>query len=242
MKSSKAVYNKNIIALIIFAVSMGFLEAIVVVYVRELYYPEGFEFPLIALPPKIVLIELIRELTTLLMLGSVAWITGRSLVRRLSVFIFLFGIWDIIYYVALKFFLDWPESLLTWDILFLIPITWTGPVLAPVICSVLMIGMAALFERFYIQEKLNRFKWKELFFIFGGAFIIFISFVYDFASIILKGNFLSDFFQLAEDKRFLNELTEYVPDKFQWTIFAIGLVLIILGNFLIIKRANSNKK
>jgi hypothetical protein len=204
--------------------------------VRELYYPEGFEFPLITLPPKIVFIELIRELTTLLMLGSVAWITGKAFVRRLSVFIFLFGIWDIIYYVALKLFLDWPDSLLTWDILFLIPITWTGPVLAPLICSVLMIVMAVIFERFYIMNKLNHFKWKELFFIFGGAFIIFISFVYDFTFIILKGNFLSDFFQLAEDKRFLDELTEYVPNKFQWTIFAIGLALIITGNFLIIKR------
>ena len=149
MNQTMSENKKSYFTLFIFAVAMGFLEAIVVVYVRELYYPEGFTFPLKALPANLVTIELIRELCTFLMLGSVAWLSGKTLLRRLSAFLFTFGVWDIIYYAALKLFLDWPESLLTWDILFLIPITWVGPVLAPIICSVVMIFMAMLFERFH---------------------------------------------------------------------------------------------
>lgn len=241
MNHRHSAYQSNIFALILFSVAMGFLEAIVVVYVRELYYPEGFEFPLKALPPKIVAIELVREMTTLLMLGSVAWISGKSFVRRLLVFIFTFGIWDILYYVALKIFLGWPVSVFTWDILFLIPITWTSPVLAPVICSVVMILMALVLEWFRKKGKLLKFLWYELALLFTGAFVIFYTFIYDVGSIIISGNFLPDFLTLAEDPDFLNELTSYFPDDFQWGLFVLGLLIILAGNALIIRRAASNK-
>jgi len=239
--NNKISENSNYTALIIFAVAMGFLEAIVVVYVRELYYPEGFEFPLKELPPKIILIELIRELTTMLMLGSVAWITGKFFLKRLSVFLLLFGIWDIFYYVALKIFLNWPESLFTWDILFLIPIAWVGPVLAPVICSLVMIFMALTFDWFYKERKLMKLRWKELLLIFSGAAIILYTFVYDFGKIILEGNFLKDFFTLAENPVFLKVLTSYEPMHYQWGIFTIGMAIIILGNIFIIQRGLSEK-
>ena len=240
MKKNFPTFRSTVIALLLFSVAMGFLEAIIVVYVRELYYPGGFEFPLKALPPKIVVIELIRETTTILMLLSVAWLTGKSFVRRLSAFIFIFGIWDIIYYVALKIFLDWPESLFTWDILFLIPITWTSPVLAPVICSVVMILMTLVFEGFHQKGKLYSLKKFELSLLFAGAFVIFYTFISDFGSIILKGNFLSDFFTLAENPKFLEQLTNYIPSHYQWDIFAIGLLIILLGNAFIIVRATRN--
>lgn len=126
------------------------------VYLRELYYPGGFKFPLELLPPWLMVIEITREFSTLLMLFSVAWISGRNFLQQLSVFLFLFGIWDIFYYVALKIFLDWPGSFLTWDLLFLIPITWLGPVLAPVICSVVMILTAFIFSGIILFVKRNR--------------------------------------------------------------------------------------
>ncbi len=110
---------------------MGFLEAIVVVYVRELYYPDGFNFPLKPMPGWLIAVELVRELCTLLMLGGCGLdFRQEYLFQRLAVFLFIFGVWDIFYYIGLKIFLNWPESLFTWDILFLIPITWIGPVLA----------------------------------------------------------------------------------------------------------------
>ena len=45
MNLVRFIRSNNYFPLIIFAVSMGFLEAIVVVYIRELYYPDGFRFP-----------------------------------------------------------------------------------------------------------------------------------------------------------------------------------------------------
>ncbi|MBT6004402.1 MAG: hypothetical protein HOG79_01680, partial [Prolixibacteraceae bacterium] len=231
----------NYFALFIFAVSMGFLEAIVVIYVRELYYPEGFAFPLNALPANLISIEIIREICTLLMLGSVAWLTAKTSLRRLSAFLFSFGVWDIIYYVALKLFLDWPESLLTWDILFLIPITWVGPVLAPIICSALMILMAVIFERFYLTKKLNEIKRAEFIFMVVGAVIISFAFTYDFGMLILKGGYLSDFFAIPENPEFLKELTTYIPTRFSWEIFSIGILFIFFGIGMIVKRVILNK-
>ena len=58
--------------LTLFAVAFGFLEAGVVVYLRELYYPAGFRFPVVIVPDRIAVMELVRELTTVLMLLAVA--------------------------------------------------------------------------------------------------------------------------------------------------------------------------
>ncbi len=71
---------------------MGLFEAIVVVYIPEIYYPNGFSFPLKELPYWIILVEWAREISTLLMLGSVAWLSGKTFLKRLSVFMFIFGV------------------------------------------------------------------------------------------------------------------------------------------------------
>ena len=236
MNPGRFIRTNRYIPLIIFATAMGFLEAIVVVYLRELYYPDGFEFPLIKMPGRLVVVELIRELTTLLMLGSVAWISGNIFLKRLSVFLFLFGIWDITYYVALEIFLDWPESLLTWDLLFLIPITWVGPVLAPVICSVFMIIMAFTFDYLLENKQLKKLNFKELALLFGGAAVIYFTFTVDFGMIILRGNFLSKLSTLPENPEFTRILTTWEPTRFNWGIFVIGLAIICIGFILIIKR------
>ena len=234
-------YKTNFRALVVFAVAMGFLEAIVVVYVRELFYPEGFEFPLKMLPPWMVGVEFIREICTILMLGSVAWISGKSFLQRLSIFLFTFGIWDILYYIGLKIILGWPDSLLTWDILFFIPITWTGPVLAPVLCSVVMIEMALLFDQFRISGKLVKIHWQEMALFISGSIIIIISFIWDVGKIILSGNYLSHLLTLPQNPDFMSELVSYVPSHFQWGIFIFGMLLILSGIALVIRRALQNK-
>ncbi len=124
----------------VYAVAMGWLEAAVVVYLRELYYPDGFRFPLVPLPPRILAVEWIREATTLLMLAAVAALAGRDRVDRFFVFGFLFGVWDLVYYVGLWAFLGWPDSLWAWDVLFLIPLPWLAPVLYPCLVSALLVG------------------------------------------------------------------------------------------------------
>src|SRR6185295_1640743 len=51
----------------------------------------------------------------------------------------LFGAWDLAYYAGLYVALGWPPSLLTWDVLFLIPVPWTAPVLYPALVSVVLV-------------------------------------------------------------------------------------------------------
>lgn len=124
-----------------FGISMAFFEAAVVVYLRALYYPYGFEFPLVTMPPDILVVELGREMASLLMLFSVAWSSGRRLPQRWGGFLYLFGLWDLGYYLFLYLFLHWPPTLLTWDILFLIPIPWVAPVLAPMLAALSLVVM-----------------------------------------------------------------------------------------------------
>ena len=45
MSNSHTILNK-VLALTLFSIAMGLLEAVVVMYLRELYYPAGFAFPL----------------------------------------------------------------------------------------------------------------------------------------------------------------------------------------------------
>ncbi len=226
--------TKKIIVVTIFAIAMGFLEAIVVVYVRELYYPDGFSFPLQMIPTKIFTIELVRELTTLIMLLSIGLLAGKKPIEKFSWFLFTFGIWDITYYLALKIFLDWPASLLTWDILFLIPVTWIGPVLAPVLCSLTMI----LFAMLVIvpgdknqSVKITRSSWIL---IILGAIVIFISFVFDYAGLMIREGYFTKGGPSLLDPGFIDAVFTYIPDKFKWWLFIIGEVLIILaiGNMI----------
>jgi len=236
MNLYRFIRNNNYIPLFIFATAMGFLEAIVVVYIREIYYPNGFQFPLKELPPWLIIIEWAREISTLLMLGSVAWISGKQFLKRLSGFLFIFGIWDIMYYIGLKVFLDWPESLLTWDILFLIPITWVGPVLAPILCSLLMILIAVIFDNLQLNSKLQRLKKKEIILMITGAAFIYFPYTFDFGLILIKGHFLRNFTSLPKNAEFLQILTTWKPSHFSWEIFAVGMVLILLGLILVLKR------
>lgn len=133
--------------LALFGVAFGILEAAVVVYLRELYYPGGFRFPIVIIPDQVAAVELVRELTTLLMLTAVAMVAGRDRMDRFFVFAFLFGVWDMVYYVGLWAFLGWPPSLLTWDVLFLIPVPWLGPVIYPVLVSLFLVAGFLVHER-----------------------------------------------------------------------------------------------
>lgn len=136
--------HKQLLWLTFFSIAMGLLEAAVVIYLRYLYYPDGFRFPLTLMAENVVITELLREVATLIMLVGVAVLAGRTAHQRFAFFLIAFGVWDIFYYVFLKLLLGWPESLLTWDILFLLPVPWVGPVLTPCLVSLTMILMAGL--------------------------------------------------------------------------------------------------
>ncbi len=92
----------------------------------------------------LALTEIFREAATLIMLVGIGIIAGRNSSERFAWFLYSFAVWDIFYYIFLKLLLNWPESFMTWDILFLIPATWVGPVIAPVIVSITMIAFALI--------------------------------------------------------------------------------------------------
>lgn len=124
----------------LWALAFGVVEAAVVVYLRRIVYPEGFAFPLKAIPEPLHRGEIVREAATLLMLLGVARLATAGGLRRFAVFALCFGVWDLAYYLALFAFIGWPGSLLTWDVLFLIPSVWASPVLAPCLVSLSLIG------------------------------------------------------------------------------------------------------
>jgi hypothetical protein len=88
---------------------------------------------------RIALVELAREVCTIAMLWAVAALAGRDRLDAFFVFAFLFGIWDLVYYAGLYLFIGWPGSILAWDILFLIPVTWAAPVLYPALIALAMV-------------------------------------------------------------------------------------------------------
>lgn len=124
----------------VFAVAFALVESSVVVYLRSLYYPEGFTFPLKVISEAHVWLEVAREMATIVMLGVVGMLAGTSRWQRFGYFLVAFGVWDIFYYIWLKAFLGWPRTLTEWDVLFLIPIPWIAPVVAPVLIAILMVA------------------------------------------------------------------------------------------------------
>jgi hypothetical protein len=157
-------------------------------------------FPLLTLENlgplrQMLIVELIRELATLAMLAAAALAVARSIGTWLAGFAIAFGAWDLSFYVFLKLLIDWPASLLTWDLLFLLPAPWAGPVLAPVIVAVSLVvcGWIAL-QR---DMRAKRLEWVGL---VAGGLIIITSFMFDTRS-LMAGK---------------------TPESFPWWLFALG--------------------
>lgn len=139
------------IGLLLFAIAMGWLEAVVVIYIRTVIgiahtasLPTGSQiFELLQTHTWLLPTEQSRELATLLMLGSVGLLWGDSVRSRVGAFLIAFGLWDLTYYGALRVLIGWPDSFSTIDCLFLIPPSplWNQPVWVPMAISVLLVWL-----------------------------------------------------------------------------------------------------
>lgn len=217
--------HKQLAAAAVFVAAMAFLESAVVIYLRMLYYPNGFAFPLNKLmDPNVLLIEGIREFSTLVMLLGAAYLAASSLKDRFAYFLFMFAVWDIFYYVWLKAALNWPDSLLTFDVLFLIPWPWVSPVLAPVAASLAMIALALSL----LNSKRNLPK-PERALLITGSFIILYTFLSDYGCLLTEGNYSKDFLRLSTNHVFQNAVSNYVPIHYNWILFIIGEAVILTG-------------
>jgi hypothetical protein len=207
---NKSLY-KTFLWITLFAVAMAFLETSVVVYLRRLYYPEGFNFPLKIMDKDIAIVEIFREFATLIMLLGAGFFSGRSKTEKFGLFLYSFAIWDIFYYIFLKITLNWPQSLLTWDILFLIPTTWVGPVIAPVIVSLIMIVFAILISSYTsrnIKTRINPIEWLLL--VFGSLVLIF-GFVFDYVRFMHSYFSIADIFKPSNISRLMEKALLYIP-------------------------------
>lgn len=211
--------RNRIIWLVIFSIAMGFLETAVVIYLRDLYYPDGFVFPLTFMSGRNAVVELLREAATIIMLAGVGILSGRTANERFAFFLSSFAIWDIFYYVFLKLFLDWPASLFTWDILFLIPVPWIGPVIDPIIISFTMILLSACLVYRDDQSSTNRLSFKEWTLLIIGSLVVIGSWTWEY----LQYNFSAADSTIA--------LNTFVPQAYSWIVFWIGegLLLVAIG-------------
>lgn len=211
--------RRQIYWIVIFSIAMGFLEAAVVVYLRVLYYPNGFDFPLTTMSDLVALTELGREAATVIMLGAVGVLAGKTSYQRFAIFIASFAIWDIFYYVFLCLILGWPASLLTWDILFLIPVPWIGPVLSPLIISLTMLLLASAIYYRSVYDRAHNIITIEWVLLITGSVIVILSWTIDYINYSLN----------ADDAR--TAFSSYVPAIYNWYIFAIGETLLLLATF-----------
>jgi hypothetical protein len=199
------------LVVVLFAVAMAWLESATVYYLRamvdriEPYQPDP-------LPIRGVLgqVELVREAATLLMLLTVGTLAGRTWPQRWGYTAIAFGVWDILYYVFLRMITGWPKSLLDWDVLFLLPLPWWGPVLAPVSIAVLMIVWGTLTTQAGDRAPAGSLTWT----VWGSSGM---------------GIALALYVFMADAIRMLPQgpevIRQVLPTSFDWSVFVVALML-----------------
>jgi len=233
---------KTILWLTAFSIAMGYMESAVVVYLREIYYPEGFKSPLVPITPDIAATEFWREAATIIMLIGAGVMAGKSSVQRFAFFIYSFAIWDIFYYVFLKVLLDWPESLFTWDILFLIPVPWVGPVIAPCIVSCTMIFLTMTIVYFEQKYRVLKITFKEWLLLILGSITCIISFMWDYITYLSINGADKAAWTLSSNNNMFDEVSNYIPQHFNRLLFGIGEGMILMAIVVLIKRLKGHEQ
>ncbi len=203
-----------------FAVAMAWLESATVYYLRTLvdriqpYQPDPL--PIQGLLGQV---ELVREAATLVMVLTVGILAGTTWRTRWGYSAIAFGAWDILYYVFLRMMTGWPQSLLDWDVLFLIPLPWWGPVLAPVSIALLMIVWGTIVTEApditNAPVAVKRRAWTLN--ATGIALALYI--------------FMAD--SLQQLPRLKNGMAFLLPTQFNWLLFCAALVLMSTPLFTI---------
>ena len=189
-----------------YAIAMALLEAVVVAYLRALLLITDEHVALGSYIP----LEIGREVATIVMLVAVGWLAGRKGSDRLAYGLFAFGLWDIWYYVWLKVLIGWPATLLDWDILFLIPLRWWGPVLSPVLIAILICVAAILaIVRLERGERLGITPVRAGVIVLGSLLALYV-FISDSLHALLQGR--ADWETLR-------------PEPFKWPLFLAALAL-----------------
>jgi hypothetical protein len=200
--------------IILYALAMAWVESAVVFYMRSMidrlvpYQPNplplagGFGFA-----------EVVREAATLVMLLMVGWLAGRTWRSRFAYTLLAFGVWDVGYYLWLIPLTGWPTSLGDWDILFLIPLPWWGPVWAPMSIASLMIVFGLVVGR---NDSPERPLWPSR--ATTGAAAL--------GGLLALYVFMTDAIQVVWSGGGTAQLRDMLPTWFNWPLFLVALMLI----------------
>jgi hypothetical protein len=194
-----------------FAIAMAWVEAASVFYIRALVDRiepyQADPLPLDTMHGALGNVELWREAATLVMIAALGMLAGHTWRRRAGYAAIAFGAWDIFYYVFLRLISGWPRTLLDWDILFLLPLPWWGPVLAPVSIALLMILWGTLTTQAGEDAPAARWPW-----VLGSVGIA--------AALAI---FMIDAWRALPGGR--DAVLQVLPTSFNWPLFSVALLL-----------------
>lgn len=194
---------------VVFAVAMAWMESAAVVYLRTLV---GAVNPLatpLPLPQALQWTEVVREAATLVMLFAVGWLAGATARCRFGYWLIAFGVWDLLYYAFLAAIAGWPKSLQDWDLLFLIPLPWWGPVAAPMTIAALMVLCGTLITGFDSPTRTVWPSWRVWTLSAAGAGLALFVFMQNGIVGVLGGSFAP----------------QAPPGRFNWPLFVVALAL-----------------
>jgi hypothetical protein len=194
-----------------FAVAMAWLESASVFYIRTLVDRiEPYQADPLPINGILGNVELWREAATLVMIATLGLLAGRTWRRRVGYAAIAFGAWDIFYYVFLRLMSGWPRTLLDWDILFLLPLPWWGPVLAPVSIALVMMLWGTLATQSPDAATEKRWTWA-----LGSIGIV-----------LALAIFMIDAWRALPGGR--DAVLQVLPTRFNWQLFSVALLLMAL--------------
>src|SRR5882672_1592523 len=212
-----------------YAAAMAWVESALVYYLRTMIDRiEPYQTNPLPVVGYLGRVELVREAATMVMLLTVGMLAGKNWRNRFGYAALAFGVWDICYYLFLKLMCGWPHSLLDWDILFLLPLPWWGPVIAPICIACLMIFWGTLASHFDRPDSgyfapLKFWMWN-----LAGVFLALCVFMADTLPVAGQG---------------IEVVRNVLPTRFNWPLFALALLFMavpIIENLVWVCRNRSS--
>jgi hypothetical protein len=196
---------------VLFAVGMAWVEAASVYYLRLLVdRVVPYQANPLPVAGPLGAVEMVREAATLVMLLTVGMLAGRTWPVRLGYSAIAFGVWDILYYVFLAVMTGWPTSVLDWDILFLLPLPWWGPVIAPVSIAMLMIALGSFVTQSSDHARATSFTWISWNLSGLGTLLALYAFMADAIHALPQGR---------------EAIMQLLPTDFSWLLFCLAFML-----------------
>jgi hypothetical protein len=199
------------VLVVVFAVGMAWVESASVYYLRmSVDRLNPYQIDPLPMRGALERVELVREAATLVMLLAIGSVAGWTWLTRLGYTAIAFGVWDIFYYVFLKLICDWPKSLSDWDVLFLLPLPWWGPVLAPACVAALMIVWGTLVTQPAVKDPAGLVTPNSWLLSLLGIVLALCVFMADSLRSVPQG---------------LDAAKNVLPQAFNWPAFVVALAL-----------------